>query len=268
MPLNPSDISELVIFLSSERLSVLKKLTGSDEKAIELHQETLRFGTSFMTLIASIEIAIRNSVCHNLSQYFGVANWLIQPPVPFAWKANDKGKIVDALDKAKRSEYSKLSQAQKNELENLAYPKGRPKNTSHERRAKDRRRHIKVTEGKVVAELTFHFWKRLFGAEYEQTLWRTSLKKIFPNKKITRSQIAIQLEHIYQARNRLAHHEPVLHKRYEDTIAAIEFIINNLGNPRLGTSAPLAMLLANDLNDVKSKADRLHALLNSFRSKS
>jgi hypothetical protein len=39
-----------------------------------------------------------------------------------------------------------------------------------------------------------------------------------------RAQIAENLEHIYQARNRLAHHEPVLHKRFRDAIAAIEFV--------------------------------------------
>lgn len=88
-----------------------------------------------------------------------------------------------AVDSAKRAEYSKLSQAQKAALDALAYPAGRPANTSHLRRAKGRRRQLVVNEGKVIAELTLYFWKRLYGQEYDQSLWRTTLKRTFPDKK-------------------------------------------------------------------------------------
>jgi hypothetical protein len=209
--------------LSKERLSALIQLTGSSECAINLHQETLRLGAALMHVIATVEIAFRNAVCDCLEQHFNTPQWLRQPPHPFAWKDTEQKKVNLAVDSAQRAEYSKLSQSKKAALEVLAFPSGRPQNLSHLKRAKARRQFINVTHGKVVAELTLHFWKRLFGPEYEQSLWRTALKRTFPDKRLTRAEVAIQLEHIYQSRNRLAHHEPVLHARFDDTINAIIF---------------------------------------------
>ncbi|QCI78960.1 hypothetical protein E6W36_03225 [Hankyongella ginsenosidimutans] len=122
----------------------------------------------------------------------------------------------------------KIEPSGKGALDALAYPYGRPANTTHAKRAKDRRKRIPVSTGKVVAELTLYFWKRLYGPEYEQTLWRPTLKRTFPDKRIKRADIASNLENIYQARNRLAHHEPVLHKRFNDTISSLRYIIERL----------------------------------------
>ena len=122
-----------------------------------------------------------------------------------------------------------------------------------------------VTEGKVIAELTLYFWKRLYGPEYEQTLWRTSLKRTFPDKKLSRAQVAVQLERLYQSRNRLAHHEPVLHRRFVETVAAIEFITQRLGVVAPSPDTPLATLLVDDITDVRKKEGTLRARLESFR---
>ena len=220
-----------------------------------------------MTVIATVEIALRNSVCENLTRHFAVPNWLRQPPVPFQWRAPELKKVAMAHGSARRAEYSKLTQAQKHALDALAYPYGRPPSKSHLDRAKDRRKQIGVSDGKIIAELTLYFWKRLYGPEYEQSLWRTSLKRTFPNKKLSRANVAIQLEHIYQARNRLAHHEPVLHRRFADTMQAIEFVIGYLEAAKPGSSTPRARLLAADIAKVISEAEALHARLNSFRVK-
>ena len=214
MAIDAADIATLTVLLSPERLAGLTILTGSAEAAIELHQATLQLGAALMNVTATIEIALRNAVAQNLSYHFGVPNWLQQPPVAFQWREPERKKIASAVDSAKRAGYSKLSQVEKAELDSLAYPGGRPAHVSHLKRAQDRRRHIVVTEGKVIAELTLYFWKRLYGPEYEQTLWRTTLKRTFPDKKLSRAEVAIHLENLYQSRNRLAHHEPVLHKRF------------------------------------------------------
>jgi hypothetical protein len=267
MPIDATDIAKLTILLSPERLGKLTQLTGSTQAAIELHQETLRLGASLMNITATVEIALRNAICENLNQHFGVPNWLLQPPVPFQWKEPERKKIVLALDSAKRAEYSKLTQAEKGALDALAYPRGRPSNIPHLKRAQDRRRRIVVTDGKVIAELTLYFWKRLYGPEYDQTLWRTSLKKTFPDKKLSRAIIATYLEQIYQSRNRLAHHETVLHRRFTDTMTAIDFIVQHLEANPPSISTPLANLLKNDIADTNAKAAILHAKFDAFRIK-
>lgn len=265
MPVLAADAVTLTGLLSPERLGALVDLTGSAEAAIELHQETLQVGAALMTVTATIEIALRNAVCESLSHHFAVQNWLQQPPITFRWKVPELGKITQAIDSAKRDKYAKLDQAGKAALDVIAYPNGRPANTSHLKRAKDRRRHIQVSEGKVIAELTLYFWKRLYGPEYDQTLWRTALKRTFPDKKLKRAEVAIQLEHIYQARNRLAHHEPVLHRRFNDTMAAVEFVAQRLGRTGPDMDSPLAHLLADDIALVKGRAVTLHAKLDAFR---
>lgn len=193
MKIEPEDVVSLERLLSRERLGNLVALTGSVEVAIDLHQETLRLGAALMHVTATIEIALRNAIFENLSDYFGVQNWLTQTPAHFRWREPERKKIDQAQDSAKRAEYSKLSQAEKSALDLLAYPDGRPSNTSHLKRAIDRRKRIVISEGKVVAEVTLYFWKRLYGPEYDQSLWRTTLKRTFPFKKLQRAEIAIVL---------------------------------------------------------------------------
>ena len=266
MSLDAADVAVVAKMLSPERLRNLVQLTGSEGAAIDLHQETLRVGSSLMSVTATIEIALRNSVCENLSHHFGVPNWLTQTPIQFQWRDPEKKKVELALDSARRAEYAKLSQAEKGALDAAAYPMGRPAGTSHLKRSKDRRRRIQVSEGKVVAELTLYFWKRLYGPEYDQSLWRTTLKRTFPFKKLKRAEVATQLERIYQSRNRLAHHEPVLHKRFQDTIDAVHFVVQHLevAQPHAGTS--LGKLLADDLDEVSARARALHNRLDGFRT--
>ena len=266
MPLEDSDIATISVLLSPERLAALTALTGSTRTAVELHQATLSLNAELMNVIASIELALRNTVCENLTAFFGVAGWLIRPTAPFQWKQIENRIVQKSLDSARRAEYSKMTQAQKGALDALAYPRGRPPNTSHLKRAVDRRRQISVSDGKVIAETTLYFWKRLYSADYEQTLWRTTLKKTFPNKRLKRPQVADKIEDIYQARNRLAHHEPVLHKRFNDTITGIEFVADNLGTAAPSNNTPLAKLIADDLQSVKDKAKALHDRLAAFRN--
>lgn len=267
MSISDADARALTVLLSEERLRTLTNLTGSREAAIALHQETLHLGTALMTIIATIEIALRNAACDKLSQHFGVQDWLVRPPAPFQWRKPELLKVATAWDNARRDEYSKLSQAEKHALDTKAYPNGRPPNKSHLDRAKDRRKQIFVSDGKIIAALTLYFWKRLYGPEYDQTLWRTSLKRTFPDKKVQRPDVAANLEYIYLARNRLAHHEPVLHQRFSDVMAAIKFVVEHLEAYPPSSSTPLAKLLAQDISDVQSMADTLHATLDSYRQK-
>lgn len=266
MAIDATDTPNLVPLLSRERLAALVQLTGSDQAAVELHQETLRVGAALMTVIAGVEIALRNAVCDNLTAYLGVSNWLTQPPLNHRWRAPEESKVRMAIDSAKRALYAKLNQQQKAALDQQAYPNGRPAGVSHARRAKDRRRTLQLTEGRVVAELTLYFWKRLYGPDYERGLWETTLKRTFPNRRISRAEVAKNLEAIYQARNRLAHHEPVLHKRFNDTLEAVRFVTQNLGCPRPTADTSLTKMLAEDVAAAQRQAQSLHAKLATYRN--
>lgn len=65
-----------------------------------------------------------------------------------------------------------------------------------------------LTTDRVVAELNFGFWVRLFSAEYAETLWGPSLSKIVSVKD--RRALYNRLIEIKTLRNRIAHHNRIL----------------------------------------------------------
>ncbi|MEX1034880.1 MAG: Abi family protein [Sneathiella sp.] len=266
MNLNDNDIRLIGTLLSAERLNALETLTGSTREAIELHQQILRLGASLMTVTAVIEIAIRNAVCNNLSDHFNTPDWLLNPPPPFEFRESEKNNIGKALASARRAEYTKLKQNEKHTLDNQAFPMGKPRDLKHKKRAAKRQEKINVTTGKVIAELTLFFWKRMYANDYEETLWKTSLKRTFPDKKLRRADISPHLEQIYQTRNRLAHHEPVYGWRIEKTLKSIEFVTKRLGADHADNENPLAKLLFEDIKLVHEQSACLKKRIASFNS--
>ena len=244
-------------FLSHERLQALIELTGSEIRAIELHQEILALGCELMKLIAIVEVALRNKVVDNLTQHFGVEEWLQHSPGQFSWREREVDRITQAIRQARRAAYAKLSQADKAVLDTRAFPAGRHAQTRHGERVKKRQERIQVSDGQVIAELTLSFWKGLYGQKYQQTLWRPTLKRTFPNRKVSRSEVASQLETIYQSRNRLAHHEPVLDKRFRNTVGAVQFVVRELGTLPDEDEGPLSVLLRDDLVRVTRSGNEL-----------
>lgn len=80
--------------------------------------------------------------------------------------------------------------------------------------------------GRIVAELSFGFWRYLVSAQYDRTLWRGALHQGFPGRK--RSRLYDRLVHLHNLRNRLAHHEPIHHvplkRRHDELLAITEWI--------------------------------------------
>jgi hypothetical protein len=88
-----------------------------------------------------------------------------------------------------------------------------------------------LTPGRVIAELTFAFWGRLFSDPYDKTLWVPHLRKIFPLRlQNHRSLIRGRLLRLKTLRNRIAHHERLICGRqkvkqdYADILETIGWI--------------------------------------------
>lgn len=93
-------------------------------------------------------------------------------------------------------------------------PLGVLSDLAHEDIAAARRRVRKLwrpeTPGRVVAELSFGFWKFLLAKRYEATLWTGYLRHAFPNlQPQSRAVVYRSLDELHTVRNRIAHHEPV-----------------------------------------------------------
>jgi len=63
------------------------------------------------------------------------------------------------------------------------------------------------TQGRVVAELAFGFWRYLASPQYHRTLWTPGLRRAFPGVPI--GEASKTLDRLLDMRNRIAHHEPI-----------------------------------------------------------
>ena len=88
-----------------------------------------------------------------------------------------------------------------------------------------------LTPGRIIAELTFSFWGRLFSDSYDKTLWVPHLRKIFPLKlQNRRSLVRGRLLQLKTLRNRIAHHERLICGRqkvqqdYDDILETIGWV--------------------------------------------
>lgn len=96
-----------------------------------------------------------------------------------------------------------------------------------------RRRAVGATSpavhGKMVAELSFGFWRYLTGSRYLTSLWFPAVATAFPggptDLRRRRSDVEFRIQQLVFVRNRAAHHEP-LHRRdlARDLLLAIELI--------------------------------------------
>lgn len=262
--LSDQEIALVASWLSSERLAPFVKISGTERDAFDLHQQMMAVAGALMPVIGLIEIALRNAICDRLRQHFDVQSWLNHPPAPFVWRGEETQSLNRAIRHGQRAEYAKLTNAEKRALDEVAFPSGVPVDVSHEDRSKARQKAIRVTQGQQIAQLTILFWKRLFSNDYEATLWARSLKRLFPNKTLTRGQVAAELEHIYQARNRIAHHEPLYGRRLENTLLAIDFVVQNFETKTPGPEAVLAKAVSSERARLQIEAEKLKTMLERF----
>jgi hypothetical protein len=222
-------IVEIVDFISEERLKTYVNHTDRQERAIALHNHTLQLGSSLMSMIALFELALRNSANLRIAEALGDQDWLLSQGAGLPLLKTEKNAIKTAIKHARKAAYSKLSYKEKSYLDAFAYPGGIPAGTSHETKTAARQALFVVSNGQVISQTTLYFWKRLFSADYEEAIWKKSLKKVFPNKNLKRSNVSTALEKVYAIRNRVAHHEPVYGDRLHDVIESLEFLRDSLG---------------------------------------
>lgn len=167
------DYEMLAHFLSVERLTTYVRLAERNtQKAADLYIENLNKCQDFYAKLHWLEVGLRNAMNRELSQKYGV-EWFDNPHVGLGLK--EQGQIAKAK-------------------EHLARDK-KP-----------------LSNGNMIAELSFGLWVNLFNSPYEK-LWRYPLRKAFAghNGKLERHVISKKLRPILKLRNRIAHYEPILH---------------------------------------------------------
>lgn len=85
--------------------------------------------------------------------------------------------------------------------------------------------------GKVIPELTFVFWQKMFTGRHDARLWAPHLKRVFPGIPCKgtigerRHAIYSDLEQVRKLRNRIAHHEPIFGRTLGDDYRRIRDLV-------------------------------------------
>lgn len=84
-----------------------------------------------------------------------------------------------------------------------------------------------VTTGKVIPELKFVFWQKMFTGRYDDRIWNHHLRRALPGLNpaqsipVLRKAIFSDLEQLRSLRNRIAHHEPIFTRSLANDYAKI-----------------------------------------------
>lgn len=160
------------------------------DAALSLYERNQRMTEAFHRPLQALEVCLRNHLNARLVSHYG-SNWVHTMAPPFGQSE------VERVDKAKKDL---------------------------------RRERVPVTQGAIVAELTFGFWVTLLSAQYEHTLWTPQFSRVFRSagRKMRRQTVHNRMNELRVFRNRVAHYEPIYHmtpsRRHADLIEAIAWM--------------------------------------------
>lgn len=169
-----TEVADMEVALSLERFARYVAWAGGDRAlALELYALNTRISEALYTPLQVLELALRNRV-HTVMAAAHGERW---------FEADD---LLQAPHQREQVEVA-LAELAKDGKEPLP--------------------------GRVVAALTFSFWTAMVSPSYED-LWRSTLSPIAAKpdgKRLSRKQLSRPLTPIRLLRNRIAHHEPILH---------------------------------------------------------
>lgn len=192
MPAEPTndDVGEWVErWLSSPRFAVYLNAAGNDrDAALALYERNARLGSALSHDLAHLEIGLRNAYDGALTEHLELPrHWTacgdqVFAPVLRTRKRGSRGKVTVDINARTRASLDRA----------IREAGGR-----------------KAPPGKVIAQLTFGFWRYLTSAAHEVTLWRPALHHAYP-AGTSRSDVDARIGRLHELRNRVAHHEPLL----------------------------------------------------------
>ncbi|MET9296426.1 hypothetical protein [Streptomyces sp. NPDC003077] len=167
----------IIELISPDRLNPYLTACGGDTAAaLVLYRWNSDLAAAFFEPLGHLEIMLRNALDARLvarQQRRGrTAEWYTDPAVPLSGKA--RGDIVQARQRASGS--------------GTATPRG-----------------------KIIAELSFGFWRFLLARQYRASLW-PDLAGAFPHAPDRALRTVEEpVKRLHQFRNRIAHHEGIWH---------------------------------------------------------
>jgi hypothetical protein len=174
---------------SEERLYKYFQAAGKVQPStIALYTANIQLCQAMYSLIAILEVALRNVLDNSMKEYFKDDNWLLS-------KTDTLLRHPELVYKHRRSGTWRQDRVLFDKLQKTA--------------AKMLQNKMPLSHGKLLAELTLGFWIKLFDRKFIKLLKGASLKAFSNPPHLSVKTIYDRLNTIRVIRNRIAHHEPI-----------------------------------------------------------
>ena len=181
--------------ISVERLAPYRRAVGGDvDEAADLYVWNAEVASAFSVVIGQFEVVLRNALHEQLTIRHAASGR------PGQWYDDQ----ITLPDSHRHKEVAKARQrlVQNRKVE---------------------------TPGRMVAELTFGFWRLLLDSRHQTTLWAQSLRHAFPYLQPQRRiDVYGPIDRSNSLRNRIAHHEPIHHldlaRRHQELLTVAGYI--------------------------------------------
>ena len=185
--------------LASERLNAYRTADSSIEVTIARYMLNIALCESLYAPLQFCEIALRNSINDYITTIINDPHWF----------ASDNFPLTQWAELQVTNAKGQLARGKKN-----------------------------ASNGRIVAELSFGFWTSMFEHYYERTtpFLPSGIKSVFPNlpkSQHNRRNIKAKLDRIRILRNRVFHHERIIHWKDLDEKHALILDVISWINPEL-----------------------------------
>lgn len=169
----------------------LSSAQGDLARAVLLYEHNTRLSASAWVTIADIEVVLRNTIADAISLHHSA-----QGRAPAMRWYDGPSWFTGSNQWFNQTTLDHIAKAMRRVKDNGPTVAARP------------------NEGRLVAELTFGFWRFLIISRYEHSLWNPAIRAQFPGLAHlagtdSRKQVHQRMEDLNVLRNRIAHHEPV-----------------------------------------------------------
>lgn len=176
----PGDGDWIESWLSGPRLArYLGAANGDRARALQLYEWNAQLSAAFQRDLGHLEVALRNAYDDAASRWGGSGHWLLDGSATVFAPQMRRGSDVNAKPRDQVAQAIRIA------------------------------RGPKATSDKVVAELSFGFWRYLSSSAHEKSLWVPYLHRAFP-PGTNRSDVDARVGRLHGLRNRVAHHEALL----------------------------------------------------------
>ncbi len=199
----PPDGAWIVGWLGQPRFDRYLNPVGGDRPAsLALYEWNAQVSAAFQRDLAHLEIALRNAYDRAAASWDGNGHWLL----------NSYSTVFAPLWRQGRD----INEYRRNDVARAIHEAG-----------------PNPTPGKVVAQLSFGFWRYLSTRAHEKSLWVPYLHRAFATGT-NRTAVDEPIGRLHQLRNRIAHHEHLLGENFTQVSSDIQTVANFI-SPDLAT---------------------------------